>query len=325
MGEPTQYKYRAFISYSHVDARWAKWLHASIEGFRIDKDLAGFDAVAGKIPRTLRPVFRDRDEFTAGHSLKEQTLGALDDSAALIVICSPASAKSLYVNEEIRIFKSRKPGRPVIPVLVDGKPGDSDCECFPPALRQGIGSLGQLTNVPEPDILAADAREEGDGKPLTVAKVVARLVGLATDEIFRRAERERRRQRRMRNGVLGGLAALATATILVGLFAASYYRVATGQCSVSSKYVYETGYFEKHDNVWEEHINGRKFATFRELRTDATFVYLADKNRLDPIGGANRPEAERREFIVRIPKCGGEVNWSWSNPLEWTPFQIVSR
>jgi hypothetical protein len=46
----------------------------------------------GLIPKTLRPVFRDRDDFTAGHSLSEQTLAALDDSAAFIVIGSPDAA-----------------------------------------------------------------------------------------------------------------------------------------------------------------------------------------------------------------------------------------
>jgi hypothetical protein len=39
-------------------------------------------------------VFRDRDNFTAGHSLTDQTLAALDAGAALIVVCSPASSNS---------------------------------------------------------------------------------------------------------------------------------------------------------------------------------------------------------------------------------------
>ncbi|MGZ8417393.1 MAG: TIR domain-containing protein [Methyloceanibacter sp.] len=37
--------------------------------------------------------------------MTEQTRAALDASAALIVICSPAAAKSHYVNEEIASFK----------------------------------------------------------------------------------------------------------------------------------------------------------------------------------------------------------------------------
>jgi hypothetical protein len=124
MADPFALKYRAFISYSHADTSWAKWLHRGLEGFRIDKDLVGRETAKGPVPKVLRPIFRDRDDFTAGHSLNDQTLTALDASAALIVICSPASARSAYVTEEIRLFKSRHAERPVIPLIVDGKPGD---------------------------------------------------------------------------------------------------------------------------------------------------------------------------------------------------------
>jgi hypothetical protein len=129
MAETVDLKYRAFISYSHADTRWAKWLHRQLEGFRIDKDLVGRQTAMGAVPKSLRPVFRDRDDFTAGHSLNDQTLAALDASAA-----SPASAKSRYVNEEIRLFKSRHPYRPAIPVILDGTPGHPELECFAPAL-----------------------------------------------------------------------------------------------------------------------------------------------------------------------------------------------
>src|SRR5262245_52646609 len=129
MSEPVVLKYRAFLSYSHADTGWAKWLHAKLEGFRIDKDLVGRETATGQIPKTLRPIFRDREDFTAGHALNDQTLAALDASAALIVICSPSSAKSHYVNEEIRLFRSNYPTRPVIPLIVGGKPGDIELEC----------------------------------------------------------------------------------------------------------------------------------------------------------------------------------------------------
>jgi hypothetical protein len=39
VAQTTAIKYRAFLSYSHRDIRWAKWLHAALEGYRIDKDL----------------------------------------------------------------------------------------------------------------------------------------------------------------------------------------------------------------------------------------------------------------------------------------------
>jgi TIR domain len=95
------------------------------------------------IPIALRPIFRDRDDFTAGKTLTEQTLAALDAAQALIVVCSPAAAKSRYVNEEIRLFKSRYPERPVIPLIVGGKPGDPKSECFPPALKFKLDTDGQ--------------------------------------------------------------------------------------------------------------------------------------------------------------------------------------
>ncbi|ODR96756.1 hypothetical protein AUC69_14320 [Methyloceanibacter superfactus] len=186
MVETDARKYRAFISYSHADTSWAKWLHRRLEGFRIDKDLQGRETPTGCIPQSLRPIFRDRDDFTAGHTLTDQTLAALDASHALIVICSPAAAKSRYVTEEIRLFKSRHPDRPVIPLIVDGKPGDADLECFPPSLRFKLDADGGISDEPL-EVLAADAREEGDGKNLAVAKVVAGLLAVSSDEVFRRA------------------------------------------------------------------------------------------------------------------------------------------
>jgi hypothetical protein len=208
MTEPVPFKYRAFISYSHADTAHAKWLHRGLEAFRIDKDLEGRETALGPVPKSLKLVFRDREDFAAGHSLTEQTLAALDQSAALIVICSPASAKSHYVNEEIRLFKSRHPERPVVPLIAGGKPGDPVGECFPPALKFNVDAKGRVGKK-KVELLAADRREEGDGKPLALAKVVAALLGVSSDEVFRRAERERRRRARVRNGVAAVLALLA--------------------------------------------------------------------------------------------------------------------
>lgn len=41
MAEPVALRYRAFLSYSHADTSWAKWLHRALEAFRVDKDLVG--------------------------------------------------------------------------------------------------------------------------------------------------------------------------------------------------------------------------------------------------------------------------------------------
>ena len=127
--------YRAFLSYSHRDTAWAKWLHKALEGYRIDKDLVGRVTSTGPIPKMLSPIFHDREDFSAGHSLNEQTLAALECSEFLVVLCSPNAVKSALVNEEVRRFKMLGRGARVIPVIIDGEPNDPERECFPSAVR----------------------------------------------------------------------------------------------------------------------------------------------------------------------------------------------
>src|SRR5215471_418560 len=137
-------KYRAFLSYGHADTSWAKWLHGRLESFRFDKDLIGRETSFGTVPKTLRPIFRDREDFSGGHSLTDTTVAALDASAALIVLCSTAAATRPAVNDEVRLFRSRHPERPVIPVMIDGTWPDN----FPPALRYEIAADSTVTDRP---------------------------------------------------------------------------------------------------------------------------------------------------------------------------------
>jgi tetratricopeptide (TPR) repeat protein len=210
VSESIPFEYRAFLSYSHRDGAWGKWLHRALEATRIDKDLVGHETTAGPVPKTLRPIFRDREDFSAGHSLTEQTIGALEASKFLIVVCSPNAAQSKYVNEEVRRFKMLGRAERVIPVIVDGEPGDPARECFPPALRWMVSPNGQVTDEHEEPI-AADARKQGDGKEIAKQKVVAGLLGLGLDEIVRRAERARRRRNRFWVALAGVFLVLAVA------------------------------------------------------------------------------------------------------------------
>ena len=88
----------------------------------------------GAIPKQLRLIFRDRHDFDAGGTLAAQTAPALHNLGALILIASPAAAKSNPVNEGVRLFVSPHPDRPVIPLIIEDDPGHLDRECFPPAL-----------------------------------------------------------------------------------------------------------------------------------------------------------------------------------------------
>lgn len=202
-------RYRAFISYSHQDEAFARWLHRQLEAWRVPRDLVGRRTPVGEVPRSLRPIFRDRDDFAGGASLRQATREALAVSEFLIVLCSPASANSGYVDEEVRQFKALGRGDRIIPVILSGEPGDAARECFPAAVRQRLDERGQPTGETE-EPLAADAREIGDGRQRALAKVVAGLLGLAFDEITRRAERDRRRRAALLAGFATGAVAFAT-------------------------------------------------------------------------------------------------------------------
>ena len=102
MGE---HRYFAFISYSHADERWSRWLHRALETYRVPKRLVGRATAHGPIPARLTPVFRDRDELAGAADLGSKVTAALEASRYLIVICSRAAAQSRWVNEEVRVFK----------------------------------------------------------------------------------------------------------------------------------------------------------------------------------------------------------------------------
>lgn len=188
--------YRAFLSYSHKDTDIAVWLHRKLENWRIDRDLVARETDIGPVPQTLRPVFRDRDDFAGGHSLADATLRALESSLFLIVLCSPNAAGSTYVNEEVRLFKAMGRSERVIPVIIAGEPGGRDDECFPPAVKFTVAVSGEITRtLAEP--VAPDMRDIGDGRIRAVAKIVAGLLGVRYDEIIqrtRKAEQKRRLQ-----------------------------------------------------------------------------------------------------------------------------------
>lgn len=192
-------RYRAFISYSHADGRWGDWLHKALETYRVPKALVGQPSRTGPIPQRLYPIFRDREELPTAINLGEQIEQALTHSDYLIVICSPRSAKSRWVNEEILQFKRLGRSDRILAMIVDDEPNASDIpgreheECFPPALRfelAGDGELGEKRTEP----IAADAREGKDGKRKARLKLIAGLLGIGFDKLAQR-ERQRQRQR----------------------------------------------------------------------------------------------------------------------------------
>src|SRR4051812_49314059 len=97
------HRFVAFISYRHSpeDMRWARWVQKAIETYRVPSRLA---REAG-LPRGLGIVFRDEDELPAAAHLPNVLDEALRDSAFLIVVCTPRTPQSAWVDREIRRFR----------------------------------------------------------------------------------------------------------------------------------------------------------------------------------------------------------------------------
>ncbi|WP_417479024.1 TIR domain-containing protein [Maricaulis maris] len=186
-------RYKAFISYSHRDQDFARWLHRQLETYAIPPRLVGQDTGHGPVPRRLTPIFRDREDLAATRDLTASVREALAKSDALIVVCSPQAAASRWVNEEIRTYRNLNPDGIVLAAIVSGNP-DADPEtepgetCFPPALLEP-GADGAIS---EP--VAADMRRQADGRRMAFLKLVAGLVGVSLDQLIQRDHQRRQRR-----------------------------------------------------------------------------------------------------------------------------------
>jgi hypothetical protein len=227
-GAGPEFRYWAFISYSQRDVAWARWLHRELETYRVPRALVGRPIGQTKVPRRLLPVFRDRDELPSAGDLRGKIRESLEASRALIVICSPYAAASPWVNEEVRSYKALGRGDRIFPLIVDGEPYASERpelglpECFPPALRFAVAADGTVTSQ-RSDPLAADARDDKDGRARACLKVIAGVLGIGFDDL---RQREQVRQRRRR---LVGLGASFAAGVLLAL---GYIGLADGDFNV---------------------------------------------------------------------------------------------
>src|SRR6476469_3582777 len=204
MTEPARadIRYTAFLSYSHKDSAAAARLHRRLESYRVPNRLVGSETVRGPVPARLWPIFRDREELPAATDLSETVRTALAQSGALIILCSPEAAGSLWVAEEIDTFRKLHPDRPILAAVLDGDPPD----CFPPALR----AFGQDGTWHEP--LATDLRPKADGKHLGLLKLVAGITGLGLDDLVQR-DASRRVRRVMAVTAVAVIAMLITAAL----------------------------------------------------------------------------------------------------------------
>ncbi len=181
----------AFISYNHKDVKWAKWLQDKLESYKLPSDIHN----EFEDSRYLRPVFRDKTDLNTG-ILANELRNELEESKFLVVVCSPNSAKSAWVSDEVKAFIEMGRLDFIIPFIVSGTPHnykDRDCnspyddECYPTFLRQ------HTQQHPELELLGISADEVGKEKAFI--RVVSRMLGVSFDVLWKRHDRDKRNRR----------------------------------------------------------------------------------------------------------------------------------
>lgn len=136
--EQRKFKYDFFISYKHGerDSRVSGYLQKKLESYKIPKEI---QKRCGK--EKITRVFRDKEELSVTIDLTQEIEDQLKNTEYLIVMCSPQSKQSVWVNREVETFLKYRGWEYVLPVLIEGEPRDS----FPEILN-------------EREMLAADLR-----------------------------------------------------------------------------------------------------------------------------------------------------------------------
>ena len=158
------------------------------------------------VPRKLGLVFRDQDELPIANNLSDNIRCALDHSRFLIVVCSPDTPGSLWVQREIEYFLEHHDRDHLLAVLIDGAPEQS----FPPQLTEIRDKDGNLIDRIEPlaaNIVADSAHKRNRLFQTESLRILASLIGCPYDALYHREQRYQMR----RLGIAAAAAALVAA------------------------------------------------------------------------------------------------------------------
>lgn len=200
--------YNAFISYRHkpADIKAAEEVQKQLERFVIPSEIRKKYGIQ-KIER----VFRDKNELPTTSNLTADIEAALDNSDYLIVICSPDTKESRWVQREIDLFLEEHEQSRVLTVLAAGEPED----VIPERLlteKRIITENGSPKEVMVPvEPLSTDYRMPfRKANKTELPRLASVIIGCTYDELMRR-----RQQYRMRRAALFG--SLITAAALIGI------------------------------------------------------------------------------------------------------------
>ena len=257
-----------------------QWLHTALETYRVPKKL---QQERGLPPRLTR-LFRDEEELPASSDLNNEIEAALAQSRYLIVVCSPKTPHSLWVNREVERFREMGRHDRILALLIEGEPAQSFPRAMVEIRRHVVDAEGATTErVEDVEPLAADVRATRHEtarylKRMARLRVLAILLGCRFDDL-RQREQERRQRRLAWLGAV--LAALLVTVGGMGIYAFRQRNVAVAQRTMA----------EQARHVAEE----QKRVAEGERRRAETELATGTVLQGDALGQADRwPEAKAR-------------------------------
>lgn len=198
------YTYKAFISYSHKDMKFAERIQKELESFNIPVKFR----TSNNDKKNFK-IFRDVTDLTSG-ALQENLNEELDNSEYLIVICSPNSAQNSvnkhWVNLEVQHFKDIGREDFIIPVIIDGDPlSHNERDCYCPALQNksngdeflGINAISKnekkITAVKNRILNILGIPSDNDIQARVSTHIIARMLNVRFDDIWNRKRKNQKK------------------------------------------------------------------------------------------------------------------------------------
>lgn len=192
-----RFKYDFFISYKHgnLDSIIAGYIQKKLERYKIPREI---QKKSGK--KKITRVFRDKEELSVTANLTQEIEEQLKNTEYLIVICSPESRQSVWVNREVETFIQYRGMEYVLPVLIKGEPEDSFLDVI----------AGE--EVLAADVRGKDLRESKKKCRNELLRLIAPTLSCSYDEL----------KQRHRNYTFQRIAVAAVGVAIVGTGFATY-------------------------------------------------------------------------------------------------------
>lgn len=178
----------AVVAFSPEDSVWCDWIYRNLNGYPLPVSLVDRVTTQGFPRPDCLSIFPDRRD----PHYADQLPHALSESTYLIVVCSPQSADSEWVGDQIRGFKKAGGEERILALVVDGPPdarlGEhrraAKCEWLPTWLRWRLEEEGfRAADRWEPRVI--DARRGYRSLKQVRDSLLAALVDADVEELDR--------------------------------------------------------------------------------------------------------------------------------------------